>query len=265
MLRRPSLLTIALVTSTVGCGVDLGMDSATRGQEDRASFSFRSWHECAFGCPVDRPMMVGTTERIGMVPDDVVPGLVALSSDGAVVVLGTEQYAACCRDSDYGRSCTRLDGSDESTCPDTIAYTYAVDLEARAVGSANLALHHPDGALYDWIPVTVQAPERLSAVCRPNRSQTAGSIDLYASEQCSYEIDAFAAEDLLLQASHGFTVRVADLDVAALHEATLFDIFPVPLAELSDAHGEVDAIAPGQTQLTIQTAGLQLDLAVVVH
>src|SRR5579859_3915444 len=84
---------LACAALAAGCGFHVG--ASTSGSAGRAQFSYVSGDGCLLGCAVDRPLMLGTVERVDVEADGGLPAVFPVSSDAAVLSVDSIAHACC--------------------------------------------------------------------------------------------------------------------------------------------------------------------------
>jgi hypothetical protein len=249
----PFLAAAALAS---GCGFRLG--SSTTGATGRAQFSYASGDGCFFGCAVDHPMMVGTTEQITVEASDM-PVVFPIAGDASVLSVDAVSRT-CCSSAGSSGSC-RSGGPDLACAPNERA---ALSLQVRAVGAGatSLVLHATSGDVFDEVALSVMPPARLAPTCTGARGE---SVDLSVGETCTVSWKAFDVEGDGLQASQGIELTVSDPSVAGFEQ-----ILGAPTSSMSASQSVLVAptlqgLAPGDTRLFALAGGAAGAMTVNVH
>ena len=183
-----------------GCNFSLG--SSSSGEQHQVTFSYG---ECFFGCAVDQPMMVGTSERID-VKGASIPAVSVHSSSTSVVAVADTSRTCCAPNG----SCRTLAASDACATDETPSLSLTVN--ALGEGAAELDLVGADGATFDSVTLTVARPAALALTCDTKPPP----ILLASGGSCAVGWTATGADGKPLMASAGVTLKSSDAKVFEL-------------------------------------------------
>jgi hypothetical protein len=238
---------------------DPGQDG-TLGEEGRVWFEYE--RSCFFGCPLEQPLLSGARESVGVdgVGDE--EGILAASTDPAVLEVALERTCYCARQDD---KLGRLAIDRDAACPATWEKhcDNRVLVQGGVEGTALLELRDGSGYLVDQVEVTVHdAASARFFTTYPDRlgEQEGTALELGATEKVAVRSELYDAEGLGLLAPEGVRWTIADPAVATL-VAFSFGAGAEVTAGLSV---DVQALAAGTTELTVTVPGLAPALTVTV-
>ncbi len=191
---------IVLGLLLAGCNFSLG--SSSSGEQHQVTFSYGG---CFFGCAVDQPMMLGTSERID-VKGSSIPAVGVRSSTPSILAVG-DTSRTCCAPSG---TCRTLATSDACTADETPSLSVTVN--ALGEGSASLDLVGADDATFDAVTLTVARPAALAVTCNTKPPP----IQLASGSSCAVAWTATGADGKPLMASAGVTLKSSDAKVFEL-------------------------------------------------
>lgn len=267
-----AVLGSAFVAALPGCA-GCARTGATEGDDDRVALAFRTGEHCRDGCPLDRPMLVGTEERIEILHDGELPPLLVESSEPSVIAAWLERTTLCCA----GAACRPLDPAER--CAEQPATKTMIVVRALAEGDAQLRLLDPGGFVYDRTRLAVAKARDVVAMsallpgggASDTRVIGAASLDgvlerveLRVRTTTLLRVEAHSSEGELLQSAEGIGVRVDDPRVAWLSpDASGPEVGG--LAWVSGPRFWVRPVAPGETTLTLAAAGATRTVSLVVR
>jgi hypothetical protein len=150
MARRAIPSVIAIASALVaGCSAEVAVDEDPA---PRGTLVVRSGPECARGCALDRPVLVGS-ELIADVVDagPLSADATARVADPAIAAAWVADVAMCCDRSDACRP-VHLDGAG---CAGEVETTSRITIRALAEGETLIEIVDPGGAVVAQAPITV--------------------------------------------------------------------------------------------------------------
>jgi hypothetical protein len=255
-----SLLLSPMLIVAVGCKANESGAGSTPGEQGRVMFDYQGG--CLFGCPLERPLLVGTRQTISVSDAGDVAGVQITSSKPKVAEFALERACYCEREDHSGG---QIDIAENASCQGVFHKhcDNSVLVQAKANGESELELRDKQGKLIDRVPVIVrEAKSGLVEVTYPDRlgSVETSSIELKTGGKA--QIDASFYDDMgrKLIAQNGVSWSVDDDQVASI-TAWLIGGGKQVDAGLGV---ELDAKGAGQTTLTISVPGLDKMLDVTV-
>lgn len=243
-------LAVALVAGCAGIPTDVG----TPGELGRVEFQYHSGNGFSVGGDfhpaLDRAMMVGTTEILGVgLGWQRLPALSALTDNPDVIAV-VDQRVQCMCAGTVLQACTAA-----TQCPsDELYRNYAFTVEARGSGSTVLSLRDSNGQVYDRTTVSAEAAAslELQQLFRTDdyggveaRAVTSVDVDMYGASgnnggfgaEAPLWLRARDADGRYLVASFGVDTVVDDANVASASflvgqpTASSFDLVPHQVGE----------------------------------
>jgi hypothetical protein len=258
----PSLLLSLVAIPLVGCSpVGIGsFGSSTSGTQGRLGFAYTSFEECFFGCAADSPLLAGTSEKLDIEGDALGDVYSVVSSNPAVLDVSAQESACC--DDGTGGCVLPL----SSACKGPVTFSYSADLQALAVGDAEVRVKQPNGELVDALPIHVRDAAAIDFTC----SLTEDGVDrpitaITLQGGCMYSVVARDARGAALQATRGFDITTDDATVATVSGDWI--VAPADFLVFNRGtgnRGELAAVSPGATTLHVEAAGASRDVAIQV-
>ncbi len=144
-------LLVLAATSLVGC---FQLGDFTEGVEGRAHFSTIG-DSCFFGCAL-RPLPPFERVILSIDGDDLPEGLL-VAADPDVLVAELETHFSCCERDGNGTTCSS--GETETACQGDLSVSYLARVQTRSPGSTPFILITREGAVFDWVSITVGGGE----------------------------------------------------------------------------------------------------------
>jgi hypothetical protein len=228
-------------------------EEGTLGDKGRVAFQYRQG--CFFGCPIGQPLLAGSHQTIEVSDPGDVEGASVRSSDDAIAEFALERECFCERDEDDdGRIPIALDADCErprhKRCHNQILVLGHGD------GDAVLELLDATDHVLDSIRVLVREP--ASAEFSASFPDVLGSVrgtefDLAVDERVGFQVALHDEQGRELLASDGVTWSVGDPEMA-----TLSGFLIASSDRIEDGvEVTVEALSPGETPLTVETAGFE--------
>lgn len=261
----PGLMVTALVAAaSSACSTQLGQ--STTGELGRVDFSYGA--TCFFGCSMDRPVLVGGSERIDVTGPGDAKGVTAASTDPAIVEFNLKRSCSCDRSS--GNSGEGMSTDAQGNCPAGFEKTCdnSVDMQALAQGDAKLQLFDAQGQLLDRVVVHVRKAASAQFQQSDNglsNSQPIDQLVVKSGNTVTLSAKLLDADGQALIARDAVTWGSQDKSVAGFPVYTLTSQDSVD----DSAQGQSDwitvkGVQPGSTHIKVQVPGLTQAVPVTV-
>lgn len=169
-MSRKMFLVGAFLLSGLLSGCMFGLGEETAGEQGRLRFAYRSGLGCFFGCGLDRAMVPGTQETIGVQGDDALRIAGVRSRVPGRMDARLEVSASCCveRRSSRGASSSCVTAtrtaSGTFSCASgmgKLRHHYRVEVMSKEAGESRLELLDPQGRVFDSVVLSSRRPHRL--------------------------------------------------------------------------------------------------------
>ncbi|MEP7126178.1 MAG: hypothetical protein ABJE95_34920 [Byssovorax sp.] len=248
-----------LSTLVLGCSFDFNLGNPTTGVLHQASFAYVSG-ACLLGCPVDPPMMVGSTGTFVVAGDRLPDELRVHADPTGVLATSLARTRSCCTNESHSSSCSPIGDGDR--CTATLETTFTLTVHLQKAGKAPLQVFDAQGELIDFVIIEARDPASLAVSCSPEAGGGSDApldtIQLGKGARCDLSVEARDAAGQALRATDdGFTLAIGDPAVSVLRPALdWFDALEDPAKSdvLAASSGTLVARAAGATVVNV-TAG----------
>ncbi len=259
------LAAVALAAAgTSACSMKLG--DSTSGDLGRVDFSYGA--SCFFGCSLDRPVLVGASERIDLTGPGDAQGVTAVSAEPAIAGFNLKRTCSCEKSS--SNSAEGMSTDAQGQCPDGFTKTCdnAVDMQALGAGDAKLELFDPQGQLLDRVTVHVRRASSVQFEQSKNGlqdSQPINQLVVKSGDTVTLSAKLLADDGQQLIARHAVSWGSDNTSVAGFPTYTLL----TPDSVEGSTHDQSDwvtvkGVQPGSTQISVKVAGLVQAVPVTV-
>ncbi len=166
-------LTALVAATTSACSMQLGQ--STTGELGHVDFSYGA--TCFFGCSMDRPVLVGGSERVDVTGPGDAEGVTAASTNPTIAEFNVKRSCGCEQQSGNSASGTTVDAQGQCPSGFTKSCDNAVDMRALAEGDSKLELFDAEGSLIDRVTVHVRKAASAQFQQSSNGLQDAKPID----------------------------------------------------------------------------------------
>jgi hypothetical protein len=250
---------VLLVAAAWGCKEE-EPENGMLGDRGRVEFSYgRSYF---FGCPLEQPLLVGTSERIDLSDAGDVAGLRIETSRSGVAEFAIERECFCEQEQDED---TRIEVAESASCRQGWRKhcDNTIPVRALAAGQTKLELRDEDNKVIDTATVKVGvADSAVFEVLLPDALgfEQGTRFELAAGESMEIEASIYDSDGVKLLAPEGVTWRVRDEGVGIVTSW-----LQASGQEISNGLGVTfEALATGDTRLFLEVPDLESSMAVEV-
>lgn len=255
----------ALVAAgTSACSMQLGQ--STTGDLGRVDFSYGA--TCFFGCSMDRPVLVGGSERVDVTGQGNAEGVTAASTDPAIAEFNLKRNCSCEQQSGNSATGTTVDAQGKCATGFTKTCDNAVDMRALAAGDTKLELFDAQGSLIDRVTVHVRKASSAEFQQSSNGLANAKTIDqLVVKSGSTVTLSAvlYDADGQQLIARDGVDWGSQDASIAGFPTYKILtpDTVDDSAQDQSDFIS-VKGVQPGKTTIQLKVPGLAQAVPVTV-
>ena len=233
------------------------------GELGRARFSYVSGNECQFGCNMEAPMMLGTSEMIRVRPEETVSKLVAESSNpAAYIVTSQSQRFQCVIGEGTTRGLPDTCESDPQCKIDCLSdggsYRAVLDLgvETKSAATSTLIVKDEGGEVFDRIELSVKVAKSVGLGVAVKKSEDEiESITLAAGDDLKLKVGGEAACHARALDENGDLLRASVAKVSTTDPAIL-RMDPDRATDPNTNGGTLAPLSVGTVGVMIETGGV---------
>jgi len=259
MQPRAIFLWIGCAAALLGCKPEDDPEG-TLGLQGRIEFSYRGG--CFFGCPLEQPMLAGSSQTIDVSAPGDVEGAKVRSSNQSVAEVALERECRCERDDFEGE----LQIANDATCPRpwNKHCDNRILVQSHAAGRTELTLTEHDGDLLDRVVLDVREADRIDLYV--TRDDTVGrkppsDQTLTEGGKLQLEAELYARDGLELLAVDAVQWHSSAPEVAVISAFLLGRGGDVEAGN----QVTIEAIAEGEATITVEVPSASAELELVVE